>query len=214
MTSNKDVVFVVDDDISVRESLEALIRTAGHSVEVFDSPEGFFGRRAKDVPRCLVLDVQLPGLNGLDVQRQLAASDEALQVIFITGYGDIPMSVRAMKAGAMEFLTKPFSDEALLTAIAQGLERSRVVLRQLQGMRGVRDRFGQLTPREREVMWLVNCGLLNKEIAAKLGTAEITVKAHRGRMMQKMQADSVADLVRMAGQLKLGESDAAPVRNE
>jgi len=199
------LVLVVDDDVSVRESLAALLQATGFEVEVFESSQEFFARPLRNVPRCLVLDVQLPGLDGLEVQKRLAATDEALQIVFITGHGDIPMSVKAIKAGALEFLTKPFSDTALMAAIEQGLERSARAISGAAERRVLRARFESLTAREKDVLHLVNRGLLNKEIAGELGRAEITVKAHRGRMMRKMRADSVADLVRMIALLDLPE---------
>ena len=194
------VVFVVDDDVSVRESLEPLIRSAGWHAETFASAEDFLARSPTNGPSCLVLDVSLPNLNGLDLQERIV--DRAgVPIIFITGYGDVPTSVQAMKAGAVEFLTKPFSDEVLLTAIALAIERSRAARAHESELHVLRDRYEALTPREREIMALVVSGLLNKQIAFKLGISEITVKAHRGRVMRKMQVDSLADLVRAAAAL-------------
>ncbi len=194
------IVFVVDDDISVRESLELLIRAAGWHPETFVSASEFLARPRATVPCCLVLDVTLPGLNGLDLQSQLVERTE-MPIIFITGHGDIPMSVRAMKAGAVEFLTKPFSDDVLIAAIAQGLARSRAELRRDSELHDLRNCYATLTPREREVMALVVAGLLNKQVGGELGISEITVKAHRGQVMRKMQADSLPDLVTMAARL-------------
>jgi FixJ family two-component response regulator len=196
------IVFVVDDDISVRESLELLIKSAGWKPETFASPQEFLSRPRATVPCCLVLDVSLPGLNGLELQQQLAERTD-MPIIFITGYGDVPMSVRAMKAGAIEFLTKPFKDDVLIEAIRGAIERSAAALRGEAEMRGLRDCYASLTPREREVMGLVVSGLLNKQVGGELGISEITVKAHRGQMMRKMKADSLPDLVTMAAKLGL-----------
>ena len=196
------IVFVVDDDISVRESLELLIKFAGWKPETFASPREFLSRSRATVPSCLVLDVSLPGLNGLELQEQLAERSE-MPIIFITGHGDVPMSVRAMKAGAVEFLTKPFKDDVLIEAIRGAIERSRVALRRDQEIRALRECYESLTPREREVMALVCAGLLNKQVGGELGFSEITVKAHRGQMMRKMKADSLPDLVTMAAKLGL-----------
>ncbi|MGC2170445.1 MAG: response regulator [Candidatus Sulfotelmatobacter sp.] len=202
MSDVTPVVFVVDDDVSVRESLEALIRCEGWQPETFASAQEFLTRPRVLVPNCLVLDVSLPGLNGLDLQRLVAADRRDMPIIFITGYGDVPMTVQAMKAGAVEFLTKPFNDDVLLTAIWAALERSRVALSLEAEMRVLRDRYASLSPRERQVMVLVVSGLLNKQIGGELGISEITVKAHRGKVMQKMKADSLADLVKMAARLR------------
>ncbi len=196
------VVFVVDDDISVRESLELLILSAGWQPETFASAEDFLARSRIDGPSCLILDVALPSLNGLDLQKRIV-DRTGMPIIFITGYGDVPTTVRAMKAGAVEFLTKPLADDVLENAIRQALERSRVSLAHEAELRALRDCHASLTPREREIMGLVVSGLLNKQIAAELGISEITVKAHRGRVMRKMQVDSLADLVRVAAALEV-----------
>ena len=196
------IVFVVDDDLSVRESLESLIGCAGWKPETFASARAFLSRSKPDVPSCLVLDVSLPDLSGLDLQKRVATDRSAMPIIFITGYGDVPMTVRAMKAGAIEFLTKPFDDEALLAAIRNALERSRVAFEQEAEIRALRDCEALLTRREREVMALVVAGRLNKQIGGELGISEITVKAHRGHMMKKMKAESVPDLVTMAARLR------------
>ena len=197
------IVFIVDDDVSVRESLELLIQSAGWYAETFASASAFLARPRVDVPSCLVLDVSLPDLNGLDLQKRIATDRLDLPIIFITGYGDVPMTVRAMKAGAVEFLTKPFSDDALLGAIAGAIERSRATLGGAAELRDVRDRYESLSPREREVMALVVTGMLNKQIGGELHISEITVKAHRGKAMRKMRADSLADLVTMAARLNV-----------
>jgi len=199
------IVFVVDDDVSVRESLELLIRTAGWQPETFASAQEFLARRRPMLPCCLVLDVTLPGLSGLDLQPQLAERTE-MPIIFITGHGDVPMSVKAMKAGAVEFLTKPFKDDVLLDAIRGAIERSRAALRQDSEMQVLRSSYASLTPREREVMALVVSGLLNKQVGGDLGISEITVKAHRGQVMRKMKADSLPDLVTMAARLSLSSA--------
>jgi FixJ family two-component response regulator len=195
------IVFVVDDDVSVRESLEVLIRCAGWQPETFASAQQFLARARVLVPSCLVLDVSLPGLNGLDLQKRIAADRIDMPIIFITGYGDVPMTVQAMKAGAVEFLMKPFGDEVLLSAIRHAIERSRTALDLEATMQALRDCYASLTRREREVMALVVTGLLNKQVGGELGISEITVKAHRGQVMQKMKADSLADLVNMAARL-------------
>jgi FixJ family two-component response regulator len=198
----RPIVFVVDDDVSVRESLELLIRCQGWQPEMFASPQEFLARRRVPVPSCLVLDFSLPGLNGLQLQKRVAVERSDMPIIFITGYGDVPITVQAMKAGAVEFLTKPFSDDVLVSAIRSALERSRVAMSHEAELRVLRDRYASLSRRERQVMTLVVTGLLNKQIGGELGISEITVKAHRGRVMQKMKADSLANLVRMAAKLR------------
>ena len=203
MSHPSAVVFVVDDDISVRESLELLIRTAGWQPETYSSAQEFLVRPRLFAPSCLVLDVSLPDLNGLDLQNRIGADRRDMPIIFITGYGDVPMTVRAMKAGAVEFLTKPFGDDVLLEAIRGALERSEEALRDEAELRVIRDQYASLSRREREVMTLVVSGLLNKQIAGRLGISEITVKSHRGKVMRKMKVDSVADLVTRAAELKL-----------
>jgi FixJ family two-component response regulator len=197
------IVFVVDDDISVRESLELLIRNEGWQVELFASAQEFLTRPRAPVPSCLVLDVSLPGLNGLELQKRVAAERNEMPIIFITGHGDVPMTVKAMKAGAVEFLTKPFNDVVLLSAISQALERSRIALEHDAEIQMLRDSYASLTRRERQVMALVVSGLLNKQVGSELGISEITVKAHRGNVMRKMKADSLADLVKIAARLRL-----------
>ena len=209
MSPATPIVFVVDDDISVRESLGLLIRCEGWQPETFASAQEFLDRPRALVPSCLVLDISLPGLNGLDLQNRVAVERTDMPIIFITGHGDVPMTVQAMKAGAVEFLTKPFSDEVLLSAIRQALERSRLVLGHEAEMQALRDCYASLTPRERQVMALVVSGLLNKQVGGELGISEITVKAHRGKVMQKMKADSLADLVKMAARLGLGAAPKA-----
>src|SRR5438445_7368801 len=187
------IVFVVDDDISVRESLELLIRSEGWQPETFESAQEFLAHPRALVPSCLVLDFSLPGLNGLELQKRVAIERTDVPIIFITGYGDVPMTVQAMKAGAVEFLTKPFSDDVLLSAIRNAIERSKTALGHEAEMQALRDRYESLTRREREVMALVASGLLNKQAGGELGISEITVTAHRGQAMQTMKADSFAD---------------------
>ena len=203
MAVSTSIVFVVDDDISVRESLELLIRTEGWQPETFASAQEFLDHPRVPVPSCLVLDISLPGLNGLELQKRIAMERTDMPIIFITGHGDVPKTVQAMKAGAVEFLTKPFGDDVLLNAVRQALERSRVVLSYEAEMQTLRDRHAALTPRERQVMALVASGLLNKQVGGELGISEITVKAHRGKVMEKMKAESLADLVKMASRLSV-----------
>ena len=203
MTHPRPTVFIVDDDISVRESLELMIRYAGLHPETFASAEEFLAAARVSGPGCLVLDVSLPHLNGLDLQKRLTADRKDLPIIFITGFGNVPMSVEAMKGGAVEFLTKPFSNDVLLAAIRSALERSGALLSEEESLRGLRKRFSSLSPREREVMTLVVSGEPNKRIGRALGISEITVKAHRGKVMRKMEANSLADLVTMGARLGL-----------
>jgi FixJ family two-component response regulator len=205
------IVFVVDDDVSVRESLDLLIRTAGWQPETYDSARTFLARPHAPVPSCLVLDVSLPDLSGLDLQQRIGLDRTDLPIIFITGHGDVPTTVRAMKAGAVEFLTKPFGDDVLLDAIAGALDRSRAALDRQAELQDVKDRYDTLSQREREVMALVVAGLLNKQIAGELGISEITVKAHRGKVMRKMGAGSVADLVKMALERRAGSGEREAV---
>jgi len=203
MSHASPIVFIVDDDISVRESLEALIRCGGWQPETFASAQEFLSRPRVIAPSCLVLDVNLPGLNGLDLQKRVAADRTDMPIIFITGYGDVPMTVQAMKAGAVEFLTKPFSDDVLLNAIQHAIERSQTALDHEAEIRALRERHASLSRREREVMALVVSGLLNKQVGAELDISEITVKAHRGNVMRKMRAGSLAGLVTMAARLRV-----------
>jgi FixJ family two-component response regulator len=202
------VIFVVDDDKSVRDSLRRLLTSVGLSVEVFPTAQAFLSRPRPDTPGCVVLDVRLPGLSGLDLQRELAGTDAPLPIVFLTGHGDIPMSVRAMKAGAVEFLTKPFREQELLKAIRQAVERDRAGRQDRQQLAELRRRHDTLTPRERDVMAGIVAGLLNKQIAAEFGTSEATVKEQRGHVMAKMQAGSVAELVRIAARLGVSPSRA------
>jgi FixJ family two-component response regulator len=203
-------VFVVDDDVSVLESLELLIRYVGWQAETFASAQEFLSRSRVLAPSCLVLDVGLPDLNGLDLQKRVAVDRTDMPIIFITGHGDVPMTVQAMKAGAVEFLTKPFGDEVLLSAIRSAIERSRTALSDEAETRALRESYASLSRREREVMALVVSGRLNKQVGGALGISEITVKAHRGKMMRKMKAGSLADLVNMAARLRLPHALTAP----
>lgn len=207
MSEVKPTVFVVDDDVSVREALEGLIETAGWEVRTFASAEAFLACPPPAGPNCLVLDVSLPDLNGLDLQTQVSGERSEMPIIFITGYGDVPMTVRAMKAGAAEFLTKPFGEDELLGAVQAALNRSREAVGEQSALQALHQRYGSLSRRERQVMGLVVTGLLNKQVGGKLGISEITVKAHRGRVMEKMQARSLAQLVTIGA--RLGLTDAA-----
>ena len=209
MASVRPIVFVVDDDVSVRESLELLIGTAGWHPELFASAQAFLDHPPASVPNCLVLDISLPGLNGLELQKRVTAERSEMPIIFITGHGDVPKTVQAMKAGAIEFLTKPFADDVLLGAIRQALERSRISLSQAAEIFALKERYSSLTQREQQVMKLVVAGRLNKQVGGELEISEITVKAHRGKVMQKMKADSLADLVKMAEKLYLDSSAKA-----
>ena len=197
------IVFVIDDDISIRESLELLLCSAGLPAQIFACAEDFLAHPRVFAPTCLVLDVSLPQVTGLELQQRIAAERPDMPIIFITGHGDVPMTVKAMKAGAVEFLTKPFNDETLLQAIRDAIERSREALDSHMELRALHDSYATLTPREREVMALVVSGLLNKQIGGELGISEITVKMHRGKVMQKMNADSLPELVNMAARLRL-----------
>jgi FixJ family two-component response regulator len=198
MTEARSIVFVIDDDASIRNALKTLIRSVGLEVEVFGSAQEFLQRKEPDMRSCLILDIRLPGIGGLDFQRKLAEANIPIPIIFITGHGDVPMSVRAMKAGAVEFLTKPFRDQDLLDAIQVGLDRDQARRQQEAEIASVRERFESLTPRQQEVLPLIVSGFSSKQIAVKLGTSEATAKIHRGRVMRKMNADSLPELVRMA----------------
>ena len=199
-------VFVIDDDANVRASLQGLLKSAGLRSECFETAEQFLEREASDGPSCLILDVSLPGISGLDFQQKMRTSGRNIPIIFITGHGDIPMTVKAMKSGALEFLTKPFDDQMLLTAVAQALERDSATRKADAHLASLRTSYQTLTPREREVMGLIVTGLLNKQVAADLGTSEITIKVHRARILRKMKAGSLAELVRMAEHLRLFRS--------
>ena len=203
MSGDDSIVYVIDDDPSMCEALTRLLGTVGLRAQVFQTPQEFLRSKRPDAPSCLVLDVRLPGLSGLDLQRELAKMDPPIQVVFITGHGDIPMAVQALKAGAVDFITKPFRDQQLLDAVQQAIDRDRAARRQWADVAELRRRYESLTQREREVMALVVTGLLNKQIATQLHTSEATVKAHRAQLMRKMEADSVAQLVRIAEGLSL-----------
>jgi FixJ family two-component response regulator len=209
MSKQSPLVYVVEDDSSVREALESLIRSVGFRVQMFTSARDFLREKAPDEPACLILDVRLPGLSGLELQQELARADIRIPIIFLTGHGDIPMTVKAMKAGALEFLTKPFRDQDLLDAIDHAIEKDRVVQTERRNLAYLRRHFDSLTQREREVMQLVISGLLNKQIASMLGTSETTIKVHRKNIMRKMKAGSLADLVRMAEHLGIRSEHSA-----
>ena len=201
MTGDDSIVYIVDDDPSMCEALGRLLGTVGVKAQAFGTPQEFLNSKRPDAASCLVLDVRLPGLSGLDLQRELAHADPPIQIVFITAHGDIPMTVQALKAGAVDFLTKPFRDQQLLDAVQQAIDRDRAARHQREDLAQLRRRYESLTQREREVMALVVTGLLNKQIAAQLGTSEATVKAHRAQLMRKMEADSVAQLVRVSEEL-------------
>jgi RNA polymerase sigma factor (sigma-70 family) len=210
--SNQSTVFVVDDDSAVREALGSLLRSANFNVKMFPSAQAFLESSRPDTPSCLVLDVRLPGLSGLELQKRMTDAAIEIPIVFITGHGDIPMSVRAMKAGAVEFLTKPFRDEDLLDAIKEAIARDDFARQRREANAELHEHYKSLTPRERQVMHLVVSGMLNKQIAAQLGTSEITIKVHRGQAMQKMKADSLAELVRMAERLGIARAENRPDR--
>jgi FixJ family two-component response regulator len=210
MSSTVPIVFIVDDDVSIRQSMELLVRDENWKPETFASAQEFLDHPRKHVPSCLLLDLSLPGLNGLELQKQLTAKHIDMPIIFITGHGDVPQSVQAMKAGALEFLTKPVNPEVLVTAIRNAIKRSSTALAENAELQELQDRYDSLTSRERQVMELVVAGLLNKQVGGELGISEITVKAHRGQVMQKMKANSLADLVRMAARLGPGKASKHP----